>query len=347
MISDLNNRSREILKLVVESYVETGSPIGSRTLSKRLSENISPATIRNVLADLEEYGLLYAPHVSAGRLPTDAGMRLFVDGLLEIGNLSDTERHQIEAQCKSSGISYGKVLEQAGNLMSGLSACAGLVVAPKLDTQRLKHVEFVSLGPGRALVVMVSEEGQVENRVLELPIGVTPSILAEASNYLSAHLIGRNLNEARKLIQDEIKSNKAMIHELSSNLVEAGLATWSDSSDQGVLIVRGQSNLLQDVSAMGDLENIRTLFTALETKENLVRLMDLTHDAEGVQIFIGAENELFSVTGCSMIISPYKNSEEQIVGAIGVVGPTRMNYARIIPMVDYTSKVISEMLRKK
>ncbi|MTI08493.1 heat-inducible transcriptional repressor HrcA [Curvivirga aplysinae] len=347
MISDLNDRSREILKLVVESYVETGAPVGSRTLSKKLHENISPATIRNVLADLEEYGLLYAPHVSAGRLPTDLGMRLFVDGILEIGNLTDEERIQIEAQCKTNGASFNQVLEQAGNLMSGLSACAGLVVAPKTEQQRLKHVEFVSLGPGRALVVMVTEEGQVENRVLDLPVGVTPSILIEAGNYLSSKLIGQSLTEAKAVIAKEIRSNKAAIHELSTKLVEAGLATWSDTSDDGVLIVRGQSNLLQDINALGDLENIRTLFTALETKENLLRLVDLTQDAAGVQIFIGAENELFSVTGCSMIISPYRNSEEQIIGTIGVVGPTRMNYARIIPMVDYTAKVVSQMLRQK
>jgi len=347
MISDLNDRSREILRLVVESYVETGSPVGSRTLSKLLGQNLSPATIRNVLADLEEYGLLYAPHVSAGRLPTDAGMRLFVDGILEIGNLSEEERIQIEAQCKSQGASYNQVLEQAGNLMSGLSACAGLVVAPKTEQQLLKHVEFVSLGPGRALVVMVTEEGHVENRVLNLPVGVTPSILIEASNYLSSKLIGQSLTQAKQIIQKEIKSNKAAIAEISASLVEAGLATWSEAAGDGVLIVRGQSNLLQDVNALGDLENIRTLFTALETKENLLRLVDLTQDADGVQIFIGAENELFSVTGCSMIISPYRNSEEQIIGTIGVVGPTRMNYAKIIPMVDYTAKVVGDMLRQK
>ncbi len=347
MITELNNRSREVLRLVVESYVETGSPVGSRTLSKRLSQHISPATIRNVLADLEEYGLLYAPHVSAGRLPTDAGMRLFVDGILEVGNLSEEERIQIEAQCKTNGASYNQVLEQAGSLMSGLSSCAGLVVAPKTEQQRLKHVEFVSLGPGRAIVVMVTEEGHVENRVLDLPVGVTPSSLIEAGNYLSAKLIGKNLNEAKNLIETEIKSNKTAIDEISTKLVEAGLATWSNTSGDGVLIVRGQSNLLQDVNAIGDLENIRTLFTALETKENLLRLVDLTQDADGVQIFIGAENELFSMTGCSMVISPYRNSEEQIIGTIGVVGPTRMNYARIIPMVDYTAKVVGDLLRQK
>lgn len=347
MISDLNDRSRNILRLVVESYVETGEPVGSRTLSKRLTQHLSPATIRNVLADLEEYGLLYAPHVSAGRLPTDAGMRLFVDGILEVGNLTDEERISIEAQCKTDGASYNQVLEKAGQLMSGLSACAGLVVAPKAEQQRLKHVEFVSLGPGRALVVMVTEEGNVENRVLDLPVGVTPSILIEASNYLSAKLVGRSLSDAKQVIQTEINSNKTTIDEISAKLVKAGLATWSAAGDDGVLIVRGQSNLLQDVNALGDLENIRTLFTALETKENLLRLMDLTQDADGVQIFIGAENELFSVTGCSMIISPYRNSEEQIIGTIGVVGPMRMNYAKIIPMVDYTAKVVGDLLRQK
>lgn len=346
MITELNDRSREILRLVVEEYVDTGTPIGSRTLSRRLVEGVSPATIRNALADLEELGLIYAPHISAGRLPTDAGLRLFVDGLLEIGNLSDDERAAITAQCVGTGRSVDKVLEEASNMMSGLSHCAGLVMAPKAES-RLKHVEFVSLGPGRALVVMVTEQGLVENRVIDVPRDVSPSMLIEAGNYLSAKLVGKSLGDARSLIEKEITANKAAIDELSAKIVEAGLATWSDDNDNGVLIVRGQANLLNDVSALGDLENIRALFAALEKKESLLKLMDVTQQAEGVQIFIGAESELFSLTGCSMIISPYKNSEEQIIGAIGVVGPTRMNYARIIPMVDYTAEVVGKLLRQE
>ncbi|RED51443.1 heat-inducible transcriptional repressor HrcA [Aestuariispira insulae] len=346
MLTELNDRSREILRLVVEAFVDTGAPVGSRTLSRQLSEGVSPATIRNVLADLEELGLLYAPHVSAGRLPTDAGLRLFVDGLLEVGNLSQDEQEMIRAQCTGNGRSIDKVLEEASTMMSGLSRCAGLVMAPKTES-KLKHIEFVSLGPGRALVVMVTEEGLVENRVVDLPPGVSPSILVEAGNFLAAKLVGRSLGDARDEISKEIEANRQAIDALSAKVVEAGLATWSDSSGNGVLIVRGQANLLNDVSGKADLENIRALFNALETKENLMRLLDLTQGADGVQIFVGAENDLFSLTGCSLIISPYKNSKQQIVGAIGVVGPTRMNYARIIPMVDYTAELVGKLLRQE
>lgn len=345
MINDLNNRSKEILRLVVESYVEKGEPVGSRTLSKILERNLSPATIRNVLSDLEESGLLYAPHTSAGRLPTDAGLRLFVDGILEIGNLTSEERQNIEAQCSVKGKSINQVLEEASNMMSGLSHCAGLVMAPT-DNTGLKHIEFVSLSPGKALVVMVTESGQVENRVIDLPLGVTVSALSEAGNYLAAKTIGFSLSEAEKNIQEEITGAKQELDALTAKVVEAGIATWSDvSNGDGVLIIRGQANLLDDVQGLGDLEHIRALFNALERKESMLSLIKAAEGADGVQIFIGAENALFSLSGCSMIISPYKNTEEEIIGAIGVVGPTRINYAKIIPMVDYTSKVVGKLMR--
>jgi len=345
MISDLNNRSKEILRLVVESYVEKGEPVGSRTLSKILDRNLSPATIRNVLSDLEESGLLYAPHTSAGRLPTDAGLRLFVDGILEIGNLTSEERQNIEAQCAVKGRPINQMLEEASNMMSGLSHCAGLVMAPT-DNTALKHIEFVSLSPGKALVVIVTEGGQVENRIIDLPLGVTASALIEAGNYLAAKMVGRSLSDAEKNIETEITGAKQELDTLTAKVVEAGIATWSDvSSGEGVLIVRGQANLLDDVHALGDLEHIRALFNALERKESMLSLIKAADVADGVQIFIGAENELFSLSGISMIISPYKNTEEEIIGAIGVVGPTRMNYARIIPMVDYTSKVVGKLMR--
>lgn len=347
MISDMNDRSREILRLVVEAFVETGEPVGSRTLSRKLQSGLSPATVRNVMADLEDSGLLYAPHTSAGRLPTDAGLRLFVDGLLEIGNLSAEDRRAIEESCAATGKSVNQVLEEASGLMSGLSQCAGLVVAPKTDA-RLKHMEFVPIGPGRALVVMVTETGMVENRVVELPMDLPASALQEASNFLSAKLGGRTLDETYETVSAEIAANKAQIDTLTTKVVEAGLATWSDvSSGDGVLIVRGQANLLQDVQALDDLERIRTLFSALEAKENMLRLLEAADGAEGVQIFIGAESQLFSLAGCSMIVSPYTNEAEKVVGAIGVVGPTRMNYARIIPMVDYTSKVVGRLLGRR
>jgi heat-inducible transcriptional repressor len=343
MITELNERSREILRHVVEAYVETGEPVGSRTLSRRLGMQLSPATIRNVMADLEEFGLLYAPHTSAGRLPTEQGLRLFVDGILQVGALTKDERTSIDSQCRVSGRNMPQVLEEASALLSGLSHCAGLVVAPKQDL-RLKHIEFVNLGPGRALVVMVDEQGGVENRVIDLPLGMPASSLVEASNFMAAKLVGRTLAEARKEILDEIGSQKSQLDELSGKVVEAGLATWSDDKAGGVLIVRGQANLLEDVNAIADLEHIRALFEALETKEALIKLLDAADLAEGVQIFIGAESELFTLAGASMIIAPYANSDEQLVGAIGVIGPTRMNYGRIIPMVDYTAKLISRLL---
>ncbi len=342
-VVELSERSREIFRQIVDAYVETGEPVGSRTLSRRLSVSLSPATVRNVMADLEEAGLLISPHTSAGRLPTAAGMRLFVNGLLEIGKLAEDERERIDSQCKTTGKSLEQLLEEALTTLSGLSHCAGLVLAPKTQVA-LKHIEFVPLGPGRALVVLVSDDGLVENRVLELPSEVTLSALTEATNYLNARLVGRTLDEARQQILEELESHKSQLDTLTTKVVAAGLATWAGGEKSGQLIVRGQSHLLDDVTALADLERIRALFSALETRENLLRLLDLTNLADGVQIFIGAENELFRVSGCSIIVAPYHNSREQIVGAIGVIGPTRINYARIIPLVDYTAKVVGRLI---
>ena len=342
-VEALNERSREIFRHIVEAYVETGAPIGSRTISRRLGMALSPATIRNVMADLEDLGLLYAPHTSAGRLPTEAGLRLFVHGLLERGSLTREERERIEGQCAASGRSLPEVLEEATNMLSGLSRCAGLVVAPTTH-EPLRHIEFVSLGPGRALAVLVFASGAVENRIIDVPVGMPAASLVEATNYLSARLVGRTLEEALDEVRTELEEHRAEIDELTSRVVAQGLATWASDERGGALIVRGQAQLLEDVTGLEDLERIRQLFSVLETKEALLRLLDLTNVAQGVQIFIGAENELFGMAGCSVIIAPYANSEQKIVGAIGVIGPTRIDYARIIPMVDYTAEVIGRML---
>jgi len=342
-VAALNERSRDILRRVVDAYVATGEPIGSRTLSRHMGLALSPATIRNAMADLEELGLLYAPHTSAGRLPTEAGLRLFVHGLLEIGDLSEDERANIESQCVAAGRSLPQTLEEASELLSGLSRCAGLVMAPQQD-KALRHIEFVSLGPGRALVVIVHNDGLVENRIVEIPLGMPASSLIEASNYMAARLVGRTLSQAKQEIRHELEAERTQLDALTQRVVEAGLASWSDDGGGGYLIVRGQANLLDDVTALADLERIRALFEALETKEALIRLIDATSGAEGVQIFIGAENDLFSLAGCSLVIAPYTNSSSQIVGALGVIGPTRINYARIIPMVDYTAKVIGRII---
>ncbi|HEX2889256.1 heat-inducible transcriptional repressor HrcA [Vineibacter terrae] len=341
-VAELNERAREVFRRIVEAYVESGEPVGSRTLTRRLTEQLSPATIRNVMADLQDAGLLFAPHTSAGRVPTEAGLRLFVDGLLEIGNLSQEERDSIDGRCAAVGRSMQDVLSEASSLLSGLSRCAGVVISPRIE-QPLKHIEFVNLGPGRALVVIVTENGTVENRIIETPLGLPPSALIEASNYLSARLVGRSIEESRRLIEEELLAQRAELDALTQRIVEAGLARWSGEPGSA-LIVRGQARLLEDVTALEDLENVRRLFDALERGESFMRLLQLAGDAEGVKIFIGAENPLFGHAGCSVIVAPFRNSQERIVGAVGVVGPTRINYARIVPMVDYTARVVGRLL---
>ena len=341
-VGELNDRAREVLRLVVESYVETGEPVGSRALTRKITETLSPATIRNIMADLQDLGLLYAPHTSAGRLPTDAGLRLFVSGLLEVGNVSEEERESIEARCAAVGRSVTETFEQATALLSGLSRCASLVMAPKAE-QPLKHIEFVPLGPGRALVVTVNQAGHVENRLIETPIGMPASALIEATNYLNARLIGRTLDEARRFIQEDLRLKRAELNDLTARVIESGLASWAGEPGSA-LIVRGQARLLEDITAIADLERVRSLFDALERGESFMRLLELTNTGEGVQIFIGADNPLFANTGCSMVVAPFRDSNERILGAIGVIGPTRLNYARIIPLVDYTARAIGRIV---
>lgn len=343
VFEQLNERSREVFRQIVDTFVETGEPVASRAVAARLGTKLSSATIRNVMADLEAAGLLFSPHTSAGRIPTDFGLRLFVDGLLEIGNLSEDERKAIDSHCGAMGRSFDDVLGEAGGVIAELSRGLGLVIAPKSEAG-LKHVEFVPLSAGRALVILVTEQGLVENRLIDLPPGLPPSKLVEATNYLNARLRGRTFEEARAIIERELEDNNAEIDELTSRIVSAGLATWSGDGRGDKLIVRGQSRLLDNVSALDDLERVRKLFDALETKKELLRLLDHTQTAEGVQIFIGAENELFGLSGCSVIAAPYTDANHRYVGAIGVIGPTRLDYARIIPVVDYTAKLISRLI---
>jgi len=347
VISELNDRSREIFMKIVESFVETGEPIGSRVLSRRLSASLSPATVRKIMSDLEKLGLLFSPHVSAGRMPTDLGLKLFVDGLLEIGNLSSEERDNLERRLGGSSKSVEGVLEEAGSALSGLSNCAGLVLAPTTESP-LKHIEFINLSPGRALVVLVTAEGIVENRILEVPSDIPAFAFTEATNYLNSRLIGHTLAETRSLISSEIEKSRTQLDRLSAKVVEAGLATWAGDETSknalGTLIISGQANLLDDVNVIADLEYIRRLFSTLETDETMLKLIDLADKGEGVQIFIGADNELFDLSGCSFIVAPYQSSSSQCIGAIGIIGPTRMNYARIIPMVDYTAKLIGKII---
>jgi len=346
MIPELNERSRQIFRALVEAYLAEGAPIGSRTIAGQLPVSLSTATIRNVLKDLEDMGLLYAPHTSAGRVPTQAGLRIFVDALLEVGNVTASERQQIEALAAAKGTKLEDVLADATTRLSGLARCAGLVLSPKHEVL-LKHIEFVNIGPGQALTIMVGQDGHVENRLISVPLGMTAGALQQASNYLNARLLGRTLEEARGQILAELEARRAELDELTTKVVAAGLAVWGGGqsrSNGGSLIVRGHSNLLEDVHALDDLERIRTLFDDLEGKNDLIQLLELARNAEGVRIFIGSENKLFSLSGSSLVLAPYRNKNEQVVGVIGVIGPTRLNYARIIPMVDYTAKIIGQLL---
>ncbi len=329
----------------MDSYLTTGEPVGSRNLSRALPMSLSPASIRNVMSDLEHAGLIFAPHTSAGRLPTQSGLRLFVDGLLEVGDLADEERRQIEAQISvKRSKSIDQLLAEAGEMISGLSHCAGVVLAEK-QIAKLKHIEFVPLEPTKALVVLVSEDQNVENRVINIPAGLPPSALTEAANYLNAHIRGMTIAEARAAVEQELSKAKAELDTLTQKVIKAGLAEWSGSlDDRKSLIVRGQSNLLKELTAVDDLDRIRQLFDDLETKRDLVQILGLAEHAEGVRIFIGSENKLFSLSGSSLIVAPFHDGERKVVGVLGVIGPTRINYARIIPMVDYTAKLVSRLL---
>ena len=344
-ILDLDERSRAILRQIVESYLLTGEPIGSRNLSRSLPISLSPATIRNVMQDLEHAGLIESPHTSAGRLPTENGLRMFVDALLEVGDMSGDERKKIEAQiANTERSSVDQVLSEASEMISGLSHCAGVVLADK-QISTLKHIEFVPLEPGKALVVLVGEDGSVENRVIELPKGLPPSSLTEASNFLNARIRGLTLADAKKQIETHLTKAKAELDELTQKFIRSGFAEWSGAlGDRKSLIVRGQSNLLKDLNALDELERVRQLFDDLESKNDVVQILGLAEKAEGVRIFIGAENKLFSLSGSSLIVAPFHDDSRQIVGVLGVIGPTRINYARIIPMVDYTAKLVSRVL---
>jgi heat-inducible transcriptional repressor len=346
-IAGLDQRSREIFRKLVDTYLETGEPVGSRSISKSLPSGLSPASIRNVMMDLEESGLIYSPHTSAGRMPTEAGLRFFVDALLEVGAINATERASIDAQVKASNRNrrYEDVLGEASTMLSGLSQCAGIVMSPKLNS-KLKHIEFVNLSPGRALVILVSEDGSVENRLIDVPPGLPASVFIRATNYLSAMGQGRSIDEVQKLVTKEVQKLRTELDELSARLVETGMAVWSGASDPDSknLIVKGQANLLEQPGALADLERIRKLFDDIENKRDLVDILGLAEKAEGVRIFIGSENKLFSMSGSSLIVAPFKNDEEKIVGVLGIIGPTRLNYARIIPMVDYTAKVVGRLI---
>jgi heat-inducible transcriptional repressor len=345
----LNSRSQDIFKKLVEHYLETGAPVGSRDLSRLLSLGLSPASVRNVMADLEDLGLIAAPHTSAGRQPTQEGLRFFVDAMLEVGAVDERERSrissQIEGQAKRGNLE--DLLTEASQLLSGLSHGAGVVIATKSDMV-LKHLEFVRLDAQTAMVVLVGQDGAVENRVVALPPGLTSSTLTQASNYMAHVVVGRTIREARTALEGERAAQRAELDELTVKLVDAGIATLSaGGGDQPTVIVRGRANLINDTMASDDLSRMRQLFDELEKQDGLIDLLGGAETAQGVRIFIGSENKLFSLSGSSVILSPYKDANEKVIGVLGVIGPTRLNYARIVPVVDYTAQVISAMVARK
>ncbi len=347
-VAALDERSKEIFRRIVEGYLENGEPLGSRNLSRILPMSLSPASVRNVMSDLEELGLIYSPHISAGRLPTQVGLRFFVDAFMQVGDLSAEDRATIDRQVRGSNRDQPieAVMSEASRMLSGISRGAGLVITSKSDAV-LKHVEFIRLEPTKALAVLVGDHDQVENRIIELPAGVTSSQLTEAANFLNAHMTGQTLPELRKQLQSLKESVRHELDVLSRELVERGIAVWSGDGDDGVpgrLIVRGRANLLEGVGAE-DLDRLRMLFDDLEKKDSLIEILNLAESGPGVRIFIGSENKLFSLSGSSLIVAPYRDDDDRIVGAVGVIGPTRLNYSRIVPMVDYTAQLVSRLSR--
>jgi heat-inducible transcriptional repressor len=343
-LAELDERARDIFRRVVEGYLESGDPVGSRTLSKG-GVQLSPASIRNTMQDLAQLGLLGSPHVSAGRVPTHAGLRLFVDGLLEVGDLIESERRDIDARLSARGQDFEEALDEASALLSGLAGGASMVVTPVRDVG-VKHVEFVALAVDQALAVMVFEDGSIENRLMHTPAGLTPSALTEASNFLNSRLKGRTLAEARAEIHDELVGARRQLDDAAAKLVEEGIAAWSggEGAAPRSLIVRGRANLIGEPGALEDLERVRMLFDDLEQKEQLIGLLDDVRDAHGIRIFIGAETRLFSLSGSAVIAAPYMSGRQKVLGAIGVIGPARLNYARVIPLVDYTARALGRLL---
>ena len=342
ILNDLNTRTREVFRRVVEGYLESGDPVGSRTLSRSMTEKVSAATIRNVMQDLEFMGLLGSPHISAGRIPTQLGLRMFVDGLMEVSSVNEEDREKIDATLGQNDPDVGTLLDRVGSALSGITQGASLVLAPKHEAP-IRHIEFVSLAADRALVVLVFGDGHVENRVFTPPAGQTPSSMREAANFLNAMAEGRTTTELRAHIAREMAQRRQELDTLARALVESGLAIWEAAGDSNErLIVRGRANLLGTES--DNLERARSLFDDLERKRDIVNFLELTEAGDGVRIFIGSENKLFSLSGSSLVVSPYMNADRKIIGAVGVIGPTRLNYGRIVPIVDYTAQLVGRML---
>jgi heat-inducible transcriptional repressor len=347
ILAEMNDRSREVFRRVVESYLESGDPIGSRTLTRSMTERLSAATIRNVMQDLEILGLLDSPHISAGRIPTQKGLRMFVDGLLEVGTMAVEDRQLMDASTTTGDQDVANLLDQIGATLSGITRGASVVLAPKQEAP-IRHIEFVSLAPERALVVLVFANGHVENRVFTPPSGQTPSSMREAANFLNALAEGKTLSELRRGIGHEIAQRRQEIDSLAHALVESGLALWENAGERSErLIVRGRANLIDQSTESHDIDRVRSLFDDLERKRDIASFLELAETGEGVRIFIGSENKLFSLSGSSLVVSPYMNADRKIIGAVGVIGPTRLNYGRIVPIVDYTAQLVGRIVSER
>jgi heat-inducible transcriptional repressor len=339
-IGELTDRMREIFGLVVDSYLDRGLPVGSKAISGTVS--LSPASIRGVMQELEERGLLTHPHTSAGRIPTESGLRLFVDGIMQAAAPDPHERAEIERQIVRDQ-PIEDALAAASAALSGLSQAAGVVLAPKREL-RVRQLSFVPLSDTRALAVLVGADGSVENRVVSLDGGTSAAALAEVSNFINARLSGLTLAEAEARLRAEIRDRKEAIDQAAAELVASGLAAWSqDHVRRPVLIVRGQANLI-DETAAADLERVRKLLDELEDRQEIARLLEGARDAPGCRIFIGSENRMFALSGSSVIAAPYRGSHGEVVGVVGVIGPTRLNYARVVPMVDFTAKALTRLM---
>jgi heat-inducible transcriptional repressor len=344
LLAEMNDRSREVFRRVVEGYLASGDPVGSRTLTRTMQEKVSAATIRNVMQDLEYLGLLDSPHVSAGRIPTQLGLRMFVDSLMEIGAVADADREKIDASLGANDRDMPALLDKIGATLSGLTQGASLVLTPKRQAP-IRHIEFLSLSPDRALVVLVFADGTVENRLFTPPPGQTPSSMREAANFVNALAEGRTLGDLRQKISQEISQRRQEIDSLARDLVESGMALWENAGEPHErLIVRGRANLIDETAEVQDVNRIRHLFDDLERKRDIAEFLDLTEQGEGVRIFIGSENKLFSLSGSSLVVSPYMNADRKIIGAVGVIGPTRLNYGRIVPIVDYTAQLVGKLI---
>lgn len=336
----LSERAQSLLKILVERYIAEGQPVGSRALSRFSSLELSPATIRNVMADLEEMGFVASPHTSAGRVPTPKGYRFFVDTLLTVRPLEEIERQQLEQQLVPDD--PHRVVANASQLLSDLTHFAGIVVSPRRRGAVLRHIEFFGLSEKRVLLIIVGSDGEVQNRILITDRPYSPSQLVEAANYINQHYAGIEFDQLQQKVRGELLD----LHRDISSLMQAAIATGSEAMRQpadGGVVISGGRNLMEVHDLSGDMQRLRRLFDVFERKTQLLDLLDLTERAEGVKIFIGGESQLVPLDECSIVTAPYE-VDGQVVGTVGVIGPTRMAYERVIPIVDVTARLVSSAL---